>query len=229
MGLRDLFSRAPAPEPNPIPYQVREVLFGDLPLAQWPRPGDTDPGEPWSTFREAREHVARGDVEAAKRLWLRIVETPELESLHYVQAWHFLRAHGHNPPPEVARQVLGTLVEYTMAEGLDLVAAYPDHNARYYNHSGRAVVWIQGDGSLDPLIDALLAASETVVRQIGPWEDARPPSPPTGHVRLSFLTPSGLHFGEGPMNALSADPMGGPVIHHAIALMQALMAVSETS
>jgi hypothetical protein len=226
MGLRDLFSRKPKPTPSELPYQIREVLFGDLPLSEWPRTGADASQFPWSVFDEARGHVACGDVEAARRCWLHVVETPGQESLHYVQAWHFLRAHGHNPPPEIAQQVLGTIVEYTMAEGLDIVAAYPDHNARYYNHAGGAVAWLQGDGSLDGAIDALLAASEPVVRQIGPWTEARLPAPPTGQVRISFLTPSGLHFGQGPMNGLSADPMGGPVIHRALELMQALMKAS---
>lgn len=225
MGLRDLFSRKP--KPSDVPYQIREVLFGDVPLAGWlPADGDAS-AFPWSAFAEAHGHVARGDVEAARRCWLRVAETPGQESLHYVQAWHFLRAHGHNPPAETAQQLLGTIVEYTLPEGLDVVAGYPDHNARYYNHSGRSVAWMQGDGSLDAPIDALLAASAQVVTQLGPWEGARPPAPPKGQVRISFLTPSGLHFGQGPMNLLAADPMGGPVIHRALELMQALMKVSD--
>ena len=229
MGLRDFFTRKPKPKPNDVPYQIREVLFGDVPLAGWPQPGGVEDEFPWSAFHAARGHVAAGDVEEARRAWLRVAEAPGLESLHYVQAWQFLRAHGHTPPPEIARQVLGTIVEYTMPEGLDIVAAYADHGARYYNHAGPAVVWLQGDGSLDGIIDSLLAISAEVVRQIGTWEGPRPPAPGRGDVRISFLTPDGLHFGQGPMDALAADPMGGPVIHGALRLMQALMEKSQSS
>lgn len=226
MGLRDLFTRKP--KASDVPLAVREVLFGDVPPAGWPPAGDVSEF-PWSAFHEARGHLASGDVEAARRCWIQVTESPDLESLHYVQAWHFLREHGHAPPPHVAQRVYGTVVEYMMDVGLDIVAAYADHGARYYNHSGRAAIWLQGDGSLDGMIDQLLAASQQVVRQIGPWEGARPGPPGPGEVRLSFLTPSGLHFGQGPMNALAADPMGGPVIHAALQLMQALMEKSESA
>ncbi len=46
-------------------------------------------------------------------------------------------------------------------------------------------------------------------------------------VRLNMLTPSGLHFGEGPFQVLAGDPMGGPIVAAALALMQRLIALSE--
>ncbi len=111
-----------------------------------------------------------------------------------------------------------------MAKGLDIVAAYPDHSARYYNFSGKSIIWEHPDDSLDDKIDALMAASARVVAQIGPWDKPRPPAPPQDQVRLCFLTPSGLHFGQAPMNAMSKDPIGGPVFYLAGGLMQALIA-----
>jgi hypothetical protein len=41
---------------------------------------------------------------------------------------------------------------------------------------------------------------------------------------MSFLTPSGLHFGQGPMDALARDPLGGRVIQVATVLMKAMIA-----
>ena len=43
-------------------------------------------------------------------------------------------------PPEKAQDVLGVVVEVAMEKGLDLVAGYADHHARY-NYSGAAIVW----------------------------------------------------------------------------------------
>ncbi|MFN0215438.1 MAG: hypothetical protein ACKVT2_14365 [Saprospiraceae bacterium] len=37
-----------------------------------------------------------------------------------------------------------------------------------------------------------------------------------------MLTPSGIHFGQGPFNALSADPMGAALINAGAALIAAL-------
>ena len=54
------------------------------------------------------------------------------------------------------------------------------------------------------------------------------PAPAQGNVRLSMLTPSGIHFGEGDMNVLSADPMGGPVIAAAAQLLSALVDKTQT-
>jgi hypothetical protein len=146
-----------------------------------------------------------------------------------LQAWHFLRHNGQQPPPEVAKQVLGVVIEVGMPNGLDLLAAYPDHFARYYNFSGAGVIWEHPDGSLDSAIDQLLAASKVIVDKIGPWDQPRPIPPPRDQARLNFLTPSGLHFGQAPMAVLARDPMAGRVLQLATVLMQALIAKTDKS
>jgi hypothetical protein len=217
--LGSLFGKKQEAAPNPI----RETLFGDRPLDQWPRDGSTSQEFPWSAFALARSHLASGSQSAAVGCWRQILEHPGLESRQYLQAWHFLRQHGQHPPPAMAKQVLGVVVEVAMPQGLDLLAAYPDHSARYYNYSGAGVVWEHPDTSLDSAIEQLLEVSRQVVAQIGPWEQARPAPPPRDQARLSFLTPSGLHFGQGPMAALSRDPNGGRVLQLATLLMKALI------
>jgi hypothetical protein len=206
------------------PNAIRETLFGDMPLDQWPRDGVSSGSFPWSAFASARSHLSAGRPGDAVAGWRQILQHPGLEPRQYLQAWHFLRQHGEQPSPDIAKQVLGVVVEVGMPEGLDLLAAYPDHSARYYNYSGAGVVWEHPDTSLDAQIDQLLAAASQVAAKIGPWEQARPAPPPRGHVRLSFLTPSGLHFGQGPMDALSRDPLGGRVIQSATVLMKGLIA-----
>ena len=135
-----------------------------------------------------------------------------------------VRQHGQQPSPGIAKQILGVVVEVAMPTGLDLLAVYLDHSARYYNYSGAGVVWEHPDLSLDSIIDQLLDAARLVVVQIGPWEQERPAPPSHDQARLSFLTPSGLHFGQGPMAALSRDPLSGPVLQLANVLMRALIA-----
>ncbi len=216
--LNSLFGKK-KPAPNPI----RETLFGDMPLDRWPLTDDTSDEFPWDKFVSARTHLAAGRKSEAIADWQNIVAQPDLEPRHYLQAWHFLRQQGQQPPPEIAQQVLGVVVEVGMPEGLDLLAAYPDYSARYYNYSGAGVVWEYPDTSLNFAIDQLLEAAAQVVAQIGPWEEERPGPPPRDSARLSFLTPSGLHFGQGEMDALSTDPLGGRVLQLASNLMVALI------
>lgn len=211
--------------PNPI----RETLFGDMPLENWPSASTAAEEFPWSKFVEARANIADGRAEAAVAYWREILEHPGLEPRHYLQAWNFLRQYGQQPPPETAKLLLGVIVEVAMPEGLDLLAAYSDHSARYYNSSGAGVVWDHPDDSLNSKIDALFTESRQVVANIGPWEGQRPPAPPRGQARLSFLTPGGLCFGQGPMDALSRDALAGDVLNAATILMKALISKTEKS
>ena len=209
---------------------IREVLFGDLPFSQWPNETSTDvQGEPWLSFAQARDQLNSGAKEGSKQTLRRILEMRDLESRHYLQAWHFLRELGESPSDGEAKQLYGVVVEVPLDEGLDIVAAYTDHTARYFNYSGAAIVWERPNESLDKAIDSLLEAGRVVVGQIGPWEGERPPAPPKGQVRISMLVPSGLHFGQGPFDALSGDPLGGPVIYAAMQLMQGLITRTKSA
>lgn len=121
------------------------TLFGDMPLDQWCK--DTSLGEPCTDFAEARDQVTRGDSAAAILALRRVLSQPALPSRHYAQAWHFLRGLGVHPHPTEARTILGVVVKVGLPEGLDLLAAYGDLSAQYYNHSGAGVVWEHPDAS----------------------------------------------------------------------------------
>jgi hypothetical protein len=205
-----------------VTNDIRDALFGDAPIDAWP--SKTIPGEPWETFVRAREALAAGRKAEAVECWQRVTEMPGLESRQYLQAWHFLRARGIQPHPENAKQLLGVVVEVSMKEGLDLLAAYADHHARYFNYSGAGVVWEHPNSSLDPYIDALLVAGSRVLQKIGPWTDPRPGSPGVDQIRMNFLSPAGLHFGQGALQVLAVEPMAKPVFDAALALMQQLIA-----
>ena len=73
----------------------------------------------------------------------------------------------------------------------------------------------------------MLQAGRAAVAIIGPSHEARPPAPGRTRARVNMLTPSGIHFGEGPFSLLAADPLCGPVIEAATHLMLTLMALSE--
>ncbi len=203
---------------------LRDTLFGDTPLpALLATVGPDGAAQlPWSAFAQAQAAIGGGrKTEAIASLESLLTGT---ESRVQLLAWTALRKLGVQPLPADAKQVLGVVVEVPVNAGLDLVAAYPEHTARYYNYSGAGIVWETNDPRLNPQIDALLAAGRRVADAIGPWEGDRPAAPTDGRARISMLTPSGLHFGEAPMDVFVTDPMAGPVLQAAFHLMQALMA-----
>ncbi|MBF9222548.1 hypothetical protein [Hymenobacter ruricola] len=222
MGFLSFFNKKPAAAPaSPA---IREVLFGDVPVLEWPRPDAPHRLEPpWAPFAAAQDAYQSGDTAAAIAALQQVLDTPGQESRQYLQAWQFLRMLGVEPPLAEGRRVLGVVVEVTLPEGLDLVVAYADLSARYFNHSGAGVVWETGTDLAGSPIQHLLAAGQEMANVIGPWLEARRAAPPVGHVRINALTPSGLYFGEAPFNTLAQDPLGGPVVSRGQALMQALI------
>jgi hypothetical protein len=218
--------RKPVPAVG-APLSVRDALFADGPLESWPV-GDHADREPWATFVTARRYVAAGDVGNAVVGWQRVVAMPGLESRHYVQAWTFLRHYGVHPPDAEAKRLLGVVIEVDRGPaGLDLLAAYPELTARFYAGTGGGIVWERPDGSLDAPIGALLDAAKPVLNRIGPWTQERLPPPPADHIRLNFLAPSGLHFGQAPFAVFEQDALAGPVVRAATDLLQALIVVNR--
>jgi hypothetical protein len=201
--------------------ELRDTLFGDQSLSDWA--SHSENGEPWLSFARARDAVNSGDQQGSIAVLKQVVVTPHLESRHYLQAWHWLREFGERPSPDTAKDILGVVVEVSLPKGLDLLAAYRDHHARYYNFSGAGVVWEHPNDSLDSRIDELLGEAANLAAGIGPWDKARPPAPPAGQARINILTPSGLHFGQGPINSLAEDKRGGKLFQLCTVFMQQVM------
>jgi hypothetical protein len=202
-------SRFVATETPSHTVALRETLFGDLPLKKMGRDGDEPPS---SHFAEARHHLLAGRKEEAAIALKKVLDSPGRDSLHYLQAWHFLRSLSHKPDAGEALRVLGVVIDVYLPTGLDLLAAYPDYTARFYSHSGAAAVWLHADTSLDADIDRLINAGAAIVRQLGPRDIPHPEPPPVNQVRMSFLTPGGICYGQGPEGELEADPNARQVL-----------------
>ena len=219
----DLFKQQPSINP---PSPLRETFFGDFSLEELCA-GTTGPGEGHlAHFIEAKNALAANDTQTAIEQLQKVTEMPGLESRMYLAAWFHLDQLGIAPPPPVGQKVLGVILEIWMDQGLDILAAYDDGSARYVNYTGAAVIWDAPgkDAVIEERLRHLLAVGQSVAPRIGPWEGKckRPTPPEFGVIRLNMLTPSGVHFGQGPYAALSADPMGGALINAGAALMQAL-------
>jgi hypothetical protein len=179
----------------------------------------------------AAAHVTRKtNPHEAKAHLHRILDTSNLESRVYLMAWNCLRELGEIPPADVAHEVQGIVIEVGLEKGVDSVAAYSDHSARYFNQGGGVIVWDapNSDKVMDGHVDALLQAARVIAAKTGPWENPHPPPPRNGMVLLNLLTYGGIHIGAGPMEAMCRDQMGGHAIQMGLKLMKALIHQSES-
>jgi hypothetical protein len=144
-------------------------------------------------------------------------------------AWACLRRLGEIPDANVAREVRGIVIEVGLDKGVDSVAAYSDHSARYFNQGGGVIVWDvpNTDKIMDGNVDALLQAARAIASKTGPWEKPHPPLPQNGMVLLNVLTYGGIHIGAGPMRAMCRDQMGGHAVQMGLKLMKALIHQAE--
>jgi hypothetical protein len=196
-------------------------MFGDLPWELWCQP-DGAPSESRRLFCEAWEALKGHDRGRACALLREITERPGHAAHTYAQAWHFLRDLGVAPPPERGKHVFGAIVEVTMPRGFDVVGAYEDHTARYWNLSNSGAIWDRPDDTLDSCIDAILEAARGMVAATEPHASSAPPPPERGTIQMSCLTPSGLHLGRAAPNGIVRDPVAGPVIAGATELLEKL-------
>jgi hypothetical protein len=206
------------PDPSTTTIPVRDTLFGDLPLSHWAKPGTNE--LPWSAFKAVTKSIEAGNEAAAIILLKEIIALPDLESRHYLQAFHFLNQLGIAPEGEI--KIFAVVVEVAMEDGVDLLAVYADHSARYYNFSGAAIIWDAADDGITSKIDHILELSKDIVDKIGPWEGERPAVPKDGFARVNFLTSHGLHFGEADQTVLFRDPMAGKLMYAMLNMMETL-------
>jgi hypothetical protein len=203
---------------------LRPLIYGDAPAEKW-LANDSE-GEPWASFRRARDLAAAGQADEAVAIWQRIAATEGLESRQTLQAWYFLRQAGYQAPADQARVALGAVAEIPVKSGYDVLAAYRDGTARYLNFSGNVAIW--EDRLLEPVqavIAEWLRIAQGLADNVGSAWDV-PFNPPTGDrpTRIMALTPGGPRIGAGQSAAMWADPMGklfltaaGVLLHEIVA------------
>ena len=104
---------------------------------------------PWVLMAAAHVKLKMEEAAEAGRL-LRAVTLISNEARLRLWAWHNLRQLGKYPSPDLARQVLGVIIEVPYEERLDVLAAYADGTARYINHQGGMIVWDRMDELITP-------------------------------------------------------------------------------
>lgn len=156
---------------------LRELLFGDLSLNTWANNGSE--AEPWFSFKKADQAINSGDEDKALQILDNIIKTKGLESRQYLQAYHAMNELGVAP---ANKEFFGVVIEVSLDHGLDIVAAYKDQSARYYNYSGASVICEDAGSIITDEIKALLDEGESLMWKIGPFEGERPGTPIQGNV-----------------------------------------------
>ncbi len=188
--------------------------------------GTADTSSPWYHFAKT-QHLVSTDVAAAEIHLRTITRLPGVESRTYLQAWHCLRSMGIEPEDSVRNEVHGIVVEVGLDQGADVVAAYKDRSARYFNHSGAAVIWDGHSTEMNAHIEPFLEVAAAIGTNTSPLLADHPPPPDRGIMLINVLTPGGIHIGMGPLTAMQNDATGSTVIHTAMSLMQALIHYAE--
>jgi hypothetical protein len=152
-----------------------------------------------------------------------VVDTEGLNTRVYLQAWHTLVSLGEFPPELLRGKIQGAVIENHMDQGLDIVAAYADHTARYWNFSGTGVVWETRDPEIDKRIDDLFHVGQEILKRIGIGQRDLLPIPPKGSIRIFLMAFDGTCFGEGAYDNLYQDEMGKYAINAAYGLMMGLI------
>ena len=202
--------------------ELRPLLFGNVPMDNWPA-GDDATAEPWTTFVRARRHLANGDLDLAIRDWGHISMFDMFEPRHRLQAWTFLRANGIQPDASIACTVLGMVAEIAVGAGHDALAVYADGSIRYLNHGGSVLVVDSARYDLVMGASALIEVGQELADELGPWAGPELPPLDPGESRFTLLTPGGPVIGQGPDDALRADPMAQPLYAAATALLIAVL------
>ena len=148
---------------------------------------------PWVLMAAAHVKLKMDEAAEAGRL-LRAVTLISNEARLRLWAWHNLRQLGKYPSPDLARQVLGVIIEVPFEDRMDVLAAYADGTARYINHQGGIIVWDRMDETITPLVMNVIREAQPIG---APQEDRLEDPVPAEQVRLSVLTPGGIHVWQG--------------------------------
>lgn len=209
---------AQAPPPQPTPSQprepsqtnlaeYRELLFVDETLEELTSPTRVNPlpaKGPFEGFARAGAAVRAGRAAEAKKHLRAAMEHPKAEVRMRLWAWNALRELGERPPPDIAREVHGVVLEIPVDDWLDTLAVYSDGRVRYVNGKSGAIIWEDtGPSDIHTLAAEVVRAAGPLVGKARPVGKHLPMS--MSVTRVTLLTYSGMYVAEGDMDYPSGD------------------------
>ncbi len=135
-----------------------------------------------------------GNLPGARDAVLHLLAVPTLSAREKLQGWAIWREFGYFPDQRDADRVLGLVLEIGAERGVVIVAGYADGDAR--------LLWTSSGGLLVPMRDPeVFQAAREATRMAEPLTallrlDTLRPLPGRGRVRVTVLTPGGMHTAE---------------------------------
>jgi len=199
MALLNLFRKTPSgPYKNEGLNRTYDLLFcDDIGLYRNETKGS---GYPWDILLAEKPDLSKLKKVAADK---------HLESRQRLLAYRLVSA----LEPVTEKELLGVVVEVGLRQGLDVLAAFSDGTARYFNHAENLLVWENRTAESDALVAQLFNEGVVLAKRLGSGSVPRKTPPGRNMARLSLLVSDGLCFGEGPFDALQSDPNSAPVIN----------------
>jgi hypothetical protein len=147
----------------------------------------------WVMLAAAYLSLRQNLPEEAKR-WLRAVTLIASDTIVQLWAWHNLRKLGVEPSKDLAKKIMGIIVEVPNEGGEDVLASYADGTARFLSHAGAMIILEDFHEQITPLIFEGLKMAHVSGELV---EQHPMVTVPEGEVRLSILTPAGIFVWEG--------------------------------
>jgi hypothetical protein len=174
--------------------------------------------QPWATFIAARASVQSG--QGARPLLQSVANDPTAESRPRLWAWTALRKLGER---ELPPDVLGLVIEVPMNGDFDTLAAYQDGSVRFLGHAGQAR-FLEPEAAPAAAVAALLGHASLLLA-VPPSPRVPSAPPPPDLVRLSALSPAGVHATEVPWSDLEPPAPYSHLFAAATALFQDITAL----
>ena len=140
-------------------------------------------------------------------------------------AFNYLVSKNHAP---LKKELLGCIVEVGEEDGLEVMAAYTDYHLVYINNAGRKKEWDQLKPPVRESLVRLFGLAVNLAAHLQPTDQPRFVPPIPGMVRITLLLSDGRYFGQGPVNHLTKDELGGPLIRQSKRLLSELLAQEDT-
>jgi hypothetical protein len=148
---------------------------------------------PWVMLAAAYVSLRQNLPEEAKR-WLRAVTLIATDTVVQLWAWHNLRKLGIEPPVNLAKKVMGIIVEVPNQGGEDIIASYADGTARFLSYTGAMILWDDFHEQITPLIHEGIKLAHPIGEL---YVEHQTKQIADGDVRLTILTPGGMYCWEG--------------------------------
>jgi hypothetical protein len=124
-------------------------------------------------------------------------------------------------------QPIGVVIEFGVAAGTDVFAAYSDGWMGWYDSTQKTYIEGKASGAAVAEIADLIGAAKSILNLQLVAIDREPQIPGPGDCSVSVITETGIHCGHGTSRAMATDRFGARVIRAALSLRTILLSGSK--